>query len=380
MKGLFYIDESGNTGTDWLNSEQPYFVYGGWFILNDKKSEIESYLLDISSKYQGSELKSKNFFRNQIGFSQFKDIYDKLITNYEALPIFGITDKKFMIAAKIVETFFDCAYNPAVNGYLTGPVELKRALASCIAKDENVIGKFASLISGCTISLKEMFGIKQQLINLFELQKHPMVADSLRELTKDNLIKMINEFESITHNGTKKSYLTLTGTMLIELLKNAELLSSARGIPVRVYHDSLRGYDTVFQELKSIFLKDDMPVIAGTKERFFLTRFPHIKSIDMVDSKNELIVQAADLLCGFISKSTELMQTGNTLDALTKEIYFSLIKLHDIFIEQDIQIWNWYASYEFEVRFFNALNPSSRFAGNDLHSIINNDFIKAVKQ
>lgn len=29
-EAYLFFDESGNTGTNWTNKEQPYFVYGGW--------------------------------------------------------------------------------------------------------------------------------------------------------------------------------------------------------------------------------------------------------------------------------------------------------------------------------------------------------------
>ena len=35
-----YFDESGNTGTNYLDVRQPYFVYGGWLIEKEKEDEI----------------------------------------------------------------------------------------------------------------------------------------------------------------------------------------------------------------------------------------------------------------------------------------------------------------------------------------------------
>ena len=35
MKAFF--DESGNTGTNWLDVSQPFFVYGGWIIAEEEE-------------------------------------------------------------------------------------------------------------------------------------------------------------------------------------------------------------------------------------------------------------------------------------------------------------------------------------------------------
>ncbi len=379
MGASFFIDESGNTGTDWLNPAQPYFVYGGWLCLNNKKAEIESFLRDILATVQAPELKAKSLLRGKSGTYRFNQIFKKMITDFNALPFFGITDKKFMVAAKIVETFFDCAYNPAINGYLTYPVELKKALAACIVKDEKLIENFSRLISNCTLSIAEMKDINQQLIKLFVVQDKQIVANSIKNLSENNFSEMVDEFETVTRLGTRKSYITLTSTMLIELLKNIEFFCNDLHLNVDVYHDNLRGYDELFQMLRDTFLKDSAPVILGTKERPFLTNFPHIKSLNMVESKNELIVQASDLLCGFISKSFQTINTGEFLDENSQEIFHYLVGMYDELIEDNVKLWNWYASYEFEKNFFSALNPNKEFSETDYHNIVNRDFHKALK-
>lgn len=128
MNASFYIDESGNTGTNWDDKTQPYFVYGGWLVPDDRKEEAVNYLNGILASIQGSELKAKSFLKGKSGTYRFYNLFKKLVIEFGFLPFFGVTDKKFMIAAKIVETFFDCDYNPNVNDYLSRPVELKKLL------------------------------------------------------------------------------------------------------------------------------------------------------------------------------------------------------------------------------------------------------------
>lgn len=38
-EAYFFFDESGNTGTNWLDQKQPYYIYGGWMLMKDKKEE-----------------------------------------------------------------------------------------------------------------------------------------------------------------------------------------------------------------------------------------------------------------------------------------------------------------------------------------------------
>jgi hypothetical protein len=379
MDAIFYIDESGNTGTDWLNNEQPYFVYGGWLLMNKNKIQAEKYLNNILSKQQGLELKSKNILKKKDGIKLFLEIFNTMINEYNAIPFFGITEKKFMVAAKIVETFFDCEYNPTINTYLTNPVELKRALASCIYTDNNIIELFAPLIKDCSLSLEKMKEINSELIALFNKQGHKIVSESLMKLQEVNFSEMVDEFKSITHNGTKKNRITLTGTMLIELFKNIQFYAYSNHCSVKVYHDKLRGYDELFNELGRIFFKSGTPTLLGTQERPWLSNFPNIKSLDMFDSKKEINIQASDLLCGFISNIFKSIKMDVNLDNETMEILHTLIYIHDALIKDNVVVWNWYASYQFEEKFFLALNPKANVVHNRYHAVIDNDFSKAVK-
>ncbi len=378
MIASYYIDESGNTGTDWLNSDQPYFIYGGWLISQNKKHEVETFLQSVLNSQQGNELKSKNIFRRKNGFSVFNKIFTEMI-DFGAVPFFGLTEKRFMIAAKIVETFFDCEYNPYVNAYLTYPIELKRALASCIAEDQEIIIRFSSLIKCGTISTDDMAIINSDLINCFKRHNQMEVVKSLINLNNNNFISMIDEFESITNNGTTKCRMTLTGTMLIELFKNIQFFAFKSGMQVNVYHDKLRGYDQEFSDLCEIFLKSGTPILLDNEYRPWLSNFPSIESFTTLDSKNEIIIQAADLLCGYISNIAKQIDNNISLDKDIINPFHTLVLLRDMFYERckPCLVWNWYASYQFEYSFFNALGAKG-IEPVDYNVLIKRDFLKAL--
>lgn len=358
------MDESGNTGTDWLNEDQPYFVYGGWFLYNDKTDKAHQYLKNILNNMQASELKSKNIFNNNKGYIIFKDIFEFMIDKIQAVPIFGIVDKKYMVAAKIVETFFDCAYNPSLNGYLTGPVELKSALANCIKNDNYLLRDFSTLIKNGTITLDNMENIKNRMICLFKNQNLQIVADTLVGLTTDDLQNMIDVFVYLTNNGSTKKWITLTQSTFIDIIKNIELLCGLNNIKVDIIHDNLRGYDEVLMEVKRNFFKDKIPEIMEIDNRIWLSHFPHIKSFSMEDSKNEILIQASDLLCGFISKIFKTIKDNGKLSDECKEIIYVLIHLRDFFAETKVLIWNYYSDYEFLPNLVNALGNNALFKEN----------------
>jgi hypothetical protein len=375
MEYNYYIDESGNTGTDWFNFDQPYFVYGGWLIPKDKTNEVEKYLKGLLSKTQAPELKSKNFYKRKYAMSDFYDIYFKMINEYSALPVLGITNKKFMIAAKIVETFFDGVYNPFVNGYLSYPVEVKKALASCIYQDNKILEDFSKIIKKCDASINEMNNINQQLVNFFVSNGLTMVAETLTGLSDENFNDMIGEFRTVSKDGKRKSFLTLTISGLVDLLRNIEFYCASKNVNVEVIHDELHGYRDSFNELESIFLRDQEPRVFEINNFCFLSNYPHIKSIEMINSKSDLMLQVTDLLCGFISNTFQLFDNGKPINSYIKKILSSIIKSDD----KGLLTFNCYAPYdEIEQKIISSLKPKDRIPKTDYIELIKREFPRAM--
>gem|GEM_PF-1105946 len=375
----YYIDESGNTGTDWFNNEQPYFVYGGWIIPNRNINEAEIYLKDLLSKTQAPELKSKNFYSKKYAMSDFNSIYFKMVNDFSALPVVGITNKKYMIAAKIVETFFDSIYNPFVNAYLTCPVELKKALASCIYQDKKILESFSIIIKRCDASIDEMNEINQQLINFLVSNDLSMVAETLTGLSAENFNDMISEFKTVSKGGRKKSFITLTTSGLVDLLRNIEIYSASENINVDVVHDELWGYMDSFNELESIFLRDQEPRVMSIGNVTFLSNYPHIKSLKMINSKNDLMVQVADILCGFISNTFQQLEERKPLNSYTRQVLASITKELN-FKDKNLWTFNYYAPYdEIEQKIISSIMPKNKFIKTDLIEVIKQEFPRAIK-
>ena len=380
MDVTFFVDESGNTGTDWLNKDQPFFVYGGWLIPNENIDNVNIYLNEFIKKEQSGELKSNKILKRNDGLKIFDEIFNTLLYDFSALPVFAVVDKEFMVSAKIVETFFDYAYNPNVNTYLTHPVELKKALANCILTSKGILTKFSELIKNGTIDVEHLREVSLELVTLFENEGHLQVADSLRNLSDENLLSMIDEFETVTDTGKMKNRITLTQTVLLEMIKNVEIISNNRNFKVNIIHDKLRGYSEVFNEIEAVFFKEEQPYIYRNEDKIWLSRFPHIQSIIEKDSKNVPVIQVADMLCGFISKSFQTMNSMKNLNKLEKDILRKLVFLREEFLSESVFIWNWYTPYNFERKFILSNNPKAKVYVTDHNKIIQDDFVNAISK
>lgn len=341
----YYIDESGNTGTNWLDEKQPFFIYGGW-LLNDAQYDMcTKYIKSLFIGKQTKELKAVNFFKYDKDFRKYANIFLKLINEYHAIPIFAIVEKRFMIAAKIVETFYDPAYNPNVNNFFTFPGQWKVDLAEKILKYSDVIEAFADIISYKNNTTIQMKNVSNLLIDNLERDGQKNYALLLKDLKYCNFDEMVNEFDEMTQNGARKKWISLTPTSLIELLKNVELYARVKNYEISVVHDELSNYGEMFQWISDIHLKQYKGEPEIFDNRVMLVGYPHIKDIKQRKSNNDIMIQMADLLCGFIH-STIGYQYNETYNCskYTSSIWEYLVFLHDKWTKENVCIWNYYAS------------------------------------
>lgn len=364
-KVYLYFDESGNTGSNWMNKDQPYYVYGGWLIKKEQKNNAEKEIKRIFSSSNAKELKSSYILERKK--PEFKQLMDYMLSDIFAIPVFGVVDKRYMIAAKIVETFFDFVYNPNVNEFLTFKSDLKKALADSISTNQIVLQRFSKIIKSGTIQLHEMQEINIMLSEHFKEQNHPEVSETLLRLTDHNLQEMISEFEHISKYGSEKKWLTLTQPILFDKLYNVEKLATICNFQIETYVDELRGYQAVFNEINM------MSCIKG--ESSFLR---HFSPIQQCMSQNELLIQAADLLCGFVNRSFMKIEEYSK-DIQLNKIWEKLVNIRDYFTEKKIVVWDYYAHSDFIKKIGLLVGLDTVKYEDKCNEIISNDFVYAKK-
>lgn len=162
------------------------------------------------------------------------------------------------------------------------------------------------------------------------------------------------------------------------MLKNIEMLCKASGLRVNVIHDNLRGYSGVFNEIETTFFRKKGSNTYRFNDKIWMDGFTNIESISERDSKNTPFLQAADLLCGFISKSFQTMNLMENLSDIEKEKLKLLILMRDEFLKIDIYIWNYTMPYDFDRKLIQSINPYAKVNIEDYNEVIRNEFGKAM--
>lgn len=288
-----YLDESGNTGSDWLNEEQPYFVYGGWLINDNNKKDAEALLKKSFPNSKAIELKTKVLWDRQR--DKLLDFIENMINqDWKAIPVILIVNKKYMIAAKLVETCFDPMYNHNLNSSMSYPSVLKKELTDSLSKNTSVIEEFSELIRCGTIEIDRMRSILELV------QKHlrntksvlSLFADTIDGISDTELNDMVLEFEVLTNYSTEKRWNSLVIPSLQSLIWNLDAVFGKQDTCLQIKADNLKGFSDVFERFNQIWYNLKKSGIIKFNVNF-----------TMCDSKTEPLIQAADLLSGFISRS-----------------------------------------------------------------------------
>jgi len=107
MPQTIYCDESGFTGNDLSNADQPYFIYAGIAISNSEADEIRKQVIR-DYRIDGAELKGKKLLRFARGRKAVSQILDDVLPRSQCV----VMHKKYALACKLYEYLFEPVLAP----------------------------------------------------------------------------------------------------------------------------------------------------------------------------------------------------------------------------------------------------------------------------
>ncbi|MCO5447799.1 DUF3800 domain-containing protein [Enterococcus faecalis] len=383
---LVSIDESGNTGSNWLDPAQPFFIYGCWLIKDENRKEIEELVKEWKNgRQQTEEYKSNKLFKTNKSKKSLENLLLEILDKNLADPFFYVMEKRFMIAAKIVETFFDPAYSNYFSNQLTWPLEIKRKIANIIVRNgkDCFFENFLKLLSQKTTEIELMRSLRDDLSDLFDMSELMEISILIRNLNDESLIKMKDEFESLSLKHGK-NFLTLTVPGIIQLFHHINLFSELNDYTgVDVIHDNLRGYDSIFQNISQDLFSDGREIqLTGINGRYMSNNFTKLKEFSWEDSKHNTFIQLADFLNGFIQYTAKKsLFPGETLSSLEKKIWEKFLNFGQKWGNKDesgLKTWDLVVSYKYNDKFL-SLIQSQKFHGTyDTISSIKEEFTNYI--
>ncbi len=308
---VIYCDEAGNDGPNYLNPSASFYVLAGWIM-------PESALVDVSVTI---ETLRQTHCRdaNEVKFATFKRRPRVICETMSRLgqkglvPIYLVAEKRFCIAAKIVETLIDPAYNDRVTNAFASDLETKRELANTFY-DRLADSSLKSFANAYRDPTPEKF--EQVLTSLTDDCKeavNPETADIL-EGSRSKLSEIAEaEVNAVTSWGKEMGTLNLP--CLISFLMIVEELGRKHGNNItRIVHDEhgayQQGYLKAFEDHRSAERTAKL-MIPGMVVPYGAIKM--VQELEFQASEAQPLVQAADLLAGSIAHISMRVLAGRKL-------------------------------------------------------------------
>lgn len=313
MKGVqalrFYCDESGQTGANWLDPTQPVVVHGGWLFPRGSEVLVSDGVNAIRRRYRlnGEELKWSQFTRSGRA-DAFQQIFE-LCLSHGLLPMFIVMDKRYATAAKIVETFFDPAYNPSFSLGFTGDFETKKQIAEIVLRSTHLVSRFGPMLrAGERPSVDEIEAFASDLGRHLIDQDLSRFGQTLMDPSRLAIDEIRDEF------AAEPMIRSTTWTVMWAMASRVIDFVNDRGLQVEIYQDEMVRFDDLIAQIAVQ---------------------PGVSNVELVDSTAHLGVQLADLLCGFTRSVFTKVSSG--ADLTSAELHMSADLL---MLKHEFETWD----------------------------------------
>lgn len=316
----YYLDESGNTGSNLLDTNQPYFVYGGWIMDDNYREKIDKYISSLGFKADELHYKKMSIRlaqkANDLSLKIAKDANEFLQSKTKdlVLPFLIVAYKKTVLCEQLQYAIFDSYYAPdefkPFIDMLSFNQDLRVILSTLIK--EKFIHSSALLIKLNNLFATKDTNLKQDLEDCIQVLKtiniFPEIPNFQKEyeqfLNKVNRENILYDLYSKDGKNRKMAYsaelgpLTI-GALFTEIEKLGKTLNNT--ISVHADGDTKQYINKYWGEINKIALDrsdaDKSPII-----------FKYVKHIDTSNSKGSLGIQLADILCSSTNEFLKIEQ------------------------------------------------------------------------
>lgn len=310
----FYCDESGNTGVNYIDKENPFFVLGGWLDINNKMDDCD--FLDNLKKLLESknEFKAKRLNKSVKGRRKMIEIINFLQEN-NLYPVLAIVDKRFATAARINSVLLDHEYNDLVDPRLERDecdISLYELAEFMDKLSDRTLDKFASSYRDCDANTMK------DCINDISKELHALGHESIAQIIKNSIVKIECNLKDEAINKKEQAPNIFALNCLLRLINN--ICNNSKKYEVDFIHDEQLQYGENINSMVSTLAKNknDRIRFAHKSEIVF---YKSIKSFSFAKSEEVLLVQGADILVGSINYILKMLLNNKEMDCSTRELF-----------------------------------------------------------
>jgi len=299
-----YCDESGNTGSNYLDPHQPIYVLAGWWVRPDSERKAENTVIAHLGSASGieKETKGSRLVRHLKGQRAILTLFRELGA-LGCVPMFVLAEKRYCVAAKMVETFLDPYYNPLLKQEFTANAETKQDLADILYElPEEVLQQFALVYRSL-----DSKGLRQSLLTICQslsLRLHTSLADAM--VGSISRIDDIVEAELTSGDGVPgNAWRTLNMPVFVDFICTIEKIGRQVGVDESILiHDETTEFQDTYDWLLKTFMNARKVDIYLPNGKLIPLGLETLKRFQIRDSAESPLIRAADVLAGSLCAFT----------------------------------------------------------------------------
>lgn len=295
-----YIDEAGQTGFDiWNYQTQPFFVLAG-LTVEEGSSDLADYVENMFQTHRQpnqNEFKTNDWLKRPSRRQCVLDMY-RYICEHAASVNVVVIEKKFMIAALIVNKFFDGAYNDFGDYTWVNDKEERLKAANCyyeLFTDDDLHRIGECLMHPDEVNTKAVWNVLWERTTEPEYKRVLVgVEDHLDEInTEFHAFALDNEglHETITNSPNFTAFSQL-GNMIAMSAKEGEYAT-------RLIFDDCPSCTDEFKYIFDLFQKESIPDDLYTVLGFCSWK-NRVTEFSVGDSQQDYNLQTADVVASLI--------------------------------------------------------------------------------
>lgn len=301
---MIYCDESGSTGMNFLDKNQPLFSYVSNDLTEEEAVELLKYFDTGQSK---KETKFSKIMKINDIVKRFESFFNSEILRDDRVLI-SIYNKEFFLITKLVDTIIEpIFYENKIDLYknrrnLMAALDIYNTLY-----DQNILQKDRD---NFLFSLNQLFRYKnEESLNLFTINTSNIIKKTKEKFVQDILRSYINFPDGIIDNISEDNMFDpitsaiyyhiniwgqKNGLCNIEVKNDTKLLDIYIDYAKSLTHSSFEEYI----ECMKVNVGDHIKLI-GNMPLKYLNLLP-VKKYNLVNSKDFPQIQISDIIAGFV--------------------------------------------------------------------------------
>jgi hypothetical protein len=322
MENLYvFCDESGNTGINIIDPQQPILVVGGWIVPVTRLNEANKLVKKVN--IYSNELHGIDLLKGINGQKLIKTLIHELC-KLNCFPVSVIAEKRYILSGTLLDTFLDPGSNPkSPRDYDFDAVGKPEVVDIIYELPDRILHEFFEAY--CTLDRQLLLDSLRSVHTALSLRLHTDLADMMIGCLP-NIDNLIKDTQNDRSRMPAKTMIAPNSSAFFRFFQYLEELGRmGNSKKVSIIHDNNEEFKEAFNTILAVFRDSKKSVVHLAQWKNLYYGFESVKGLRFADSKDEPLLQAADIVVSSIQRYVLGVYKHQEIPVQIQEIASSLL-------------------------------------------------------